>query len=259
MENINLNAEINKDLSSDEEGEMDLIETNAIELNDFDNKENDHLLVGIFGNGSGFLKASLYLEMKENNKSYKLKFMSKLGKDQTRAKKVCAEIYQFTNNNVSHLVLHTKQNLNDQSYKFIIDYLKSNGITYKRVAVFDSVHSSDFFGDAGLYCVKNSMQQRSNQLIRVTDLPSPNTIQGFGAYLVTFHEVINVPAVAYLSVSSLYEVCLESVGLFSDTAVSYAFLREKLSSDYLTSKGVTTSSIQLLLKEFNSFKNLVYS
>jgi hypothetical protein len=259
MENINLNAEIEKDASSDEESELDLIQTDAVELNDFDSKENDHFLIGIYGNGSGYLKSTLYLEMKSNNKSFKVKFMAKAAKDNTRAKKVCAEVYQFNQNNVNNIVLHTKQNLTDQSYKYIFDYLTNKaGLTYKRVAVFDSVHSSDFFGEPGIYCVKNSKQMMSNQLIRVKNLPPPNTIQGFSAYVLTFHEVIALPAVSYLSVSTLYEVCLESLGQFNETVVSYAFLRDKLSESYLTSKGITNSSIQLLLKEFNAFKNQVY-
>lgn len=258
MENININSGIENDLSS-EEDELDCIETDAVEMNPLENKDNDHLLVGIFGNGSGFLKSSLYIEMKNNNKSFKIKFMSKHSKNNTKAKKVCAELYQFTNNNVNHLVLHTKQNLVSQNYKFIVDYLKNNGIVYKRVAVFDSVHKSDFFGEVGVYCVKNSMQLKSNQLIRCQNLPSPNTIQGFSAYLLTYNEVIDVPSVVYLMVSSHYDVCIDGLNLFNPTTISYVFLRNKLSEEYFNNNGITKSAVHLLLKEYNSSKNLVYT
>lgn len=260
MENLNMNVEKEKDYSSEEEEGYELIETDVVELNDLEKKDNDYLLVGTFGNGSGFLKSSLYADMKANDKAYKFKFMCKLGKDRSRPKKVCAEVYQLTVDNNSHLVMHTKQNLSDQSYKYIIDYFKNSGITYKRLAIFDSVHTSQVINcDAGVFCLKNSKQLQSNQLIKPKILPPPNTIQGFAAYLLTYHEVADIPAVAYLAVSSLYEVCLESVLLFQDTAVTYAFLRDKLTSNYLSSKGITNSSIQLQFKEFNSFKNHVYS
>ncbi len=260
MENININAEIEKDLSSDEDTELDLIETDAVEINPLDTKDNDYLLAGIFGNGSAFLKASLYHEMKSNNKSFKIKFMSRYAKDRTKAKKVCAEIYQFSTNDTSNLVIHTKGNLSEQSYKYIVDYLSSNGITYKRVAVFDSAHTSRLFGDVqdGVYCLKNSIQIQSNQFIPSQPLPSPNTIQGFSAYLLTYFEVNRVPTVVYIGASNLYEVCLGSMACFDKTAVSYAFLRKKLTSEYMNSKNITGTTMQMILREYNSSRSMVY-
>jgi hypothetical protein len=260
MENINLNVEAEKDYSSGEENEYDLIETNAVEVNNLDNKSNDYLLVGIYGNGSGFLKSSLYTDLKVNVNSYKIKFMTRIGKDSTKAKKIAAEIHQFTLNNISHLVMHTKQNFTDQSFKSVIDYLKTNGITYKRVAIFDSAHLSSTVGLelSGVFCLKNSMQMKSNQLIKVKNLPAPNTVQSFAAYLLTYHEVVDIPCVVYLAVSDLYEVCLDSVRLYNETSPTYAFFREKLSQDFFNSHQIQTSTIHTLFKEFNAFKNLVY-
>jgi hypothetical protein len=242
-----LNVEVEKDYSSGEENEYDLIETEAVEVNPFDSKDNDYLLVGIYGNGSAFLKSSIFLEMKNKSNSYKLKFMTKMGKDKTRAKNVSYEIFQFSHNSVKNLVLHTKQNFTDQSYKYLLDYLKNNGITYKRVAIFDSTHVSSIIGleqeVSNVYCLKNTIQMRSNQLIRVRDLPSPNTVHNFAAYLMTYHEVIDLPCVVYLSVSSLYDVSLQTVKLYNDTTISYAFLRDKLTDTYLTQNQISNLSI----------------
>jgi hypothetical protein len=261
MENINLNVEAEKDYSSGEENECEFIETEGVELNNLENKNNDYLLVGIFGNGSGFLKSALFTDLKSNNNSYKIKFMTRMGNDKSKAKKVSAEIHQFTIDNISHLVLHTKQNFSDQSFKYVVDYLKNNGITYKRVAIFDSNHLSSTIGleSSGVFCLKNSMQLRSNQLIRVKNLPAPNTIQSFAAYLMTYHEVVDLPCVVYMAVTDLYEVCLDSVRLYDEVSTTYAFFREKLSQGFLSSNNIQVSSIHTLFKEFNAFKNLVYS
>lgn len=260
MENINLNVEAEKDYSSGEENECEFIETDALELNNLDSKSNDYLLVGIFGNGSGFLKSSLYTDLRSNNNSFKIKFMTRMGKEKSKAKKISAEIHQFTIDNVSHLVLHTKQNFSDQSFKFVVDYLKNSGITYKRVAIFDSDHVSSTIGlqSSGVFCLKNSMQLRSNQLVRVKNLPAPNTVGGFAAYLMTYHEVLDLPCVVYMAVTDLYEVCLDSVRLYDEVGPTYAFFREKLSEGFFKSNNIQVSSIHSLFKEFNAFKNLVY-
>jgi hypothetical protein len=261
MENIKINPEIEKDYSSDEDNPASLIETSENEINSLETS-NDYLLVGIFGNGSGFLKSSLYTDMKSNTNSLKIKFQVRASKDRNKAKKVCAELFQFTNNGTNHLVLHTKDNFSDQSYQYVLDFFKNKGIKYKRVVVFDSCHISGTVGlenKSHLFCLKNTMQNRSNQLIRVKNLPMPNTINNFAAYLLTYHEVIDIPCVAFLAVTDLYEVCLDSVKNFNETTISYVFLRDKLSDGFFTQNQITSSSIHLLFKEFNAFKNLVYS
>lgn len=262
MENLSLNVEPEKDYSSGEEDEFNLIETEAVELNNLDSLENDYLLVGIYGNGSAFLKATLFKEMRSSTNSYKLKFMVKSQKDQSRAKKITAELYQFTYNGRTNLVLHTKQNFSDQSYDYILEYLKSKNLKYSKVVVFDSNHNSELILSEqceNLYSLKNSVQLKSNQLIKPKNFPAPNTVGGFSAYLITYHEVFEIPCVVYVAVSNLYEVCLESIRSFNGCSVTYPFFREKLSEDYFKNEQISLASIRSLFKEYNSFKNLVYS
>jgi hypothetical protein len=262
MENLSLNVEPDKDYSSGEEDEFNLIETEAIELNPMDSLDNDYLLVGIYGNGSAFLKAALYKDMRATNNSYKTKFMVKSKKDDSRAKKVTAELYQFNYNNKASLVLHTKENFFDQSYNYLVEYLKGKNIKYSRVAVFDSNHKSELILTDqfdNLYSLKNSIQLKSNQLIKSKNLPAPNTIRGFAAYLITYHEVYDVPCVVYVCVTDLYEICLESIRSFNGCTVTYPFFREKLNDEYFNTHQISAATIRSLFKEFNSFKNLVYS
>jgi hypothetical protein len=262
MENLSLNIEPEKDYSSGEEDELNLIQTEAVELNTLDNLENDYLLVGIYGNGSAFLKAALYKDMRATSNSFKTKFMIRPHKDVSRAKKITAELYQFNYNNKTSLVLHTKENFSDQSYTNILDYFKSKNIKYSRVAVFDANHKSDLIISDKfdvLYSLKNTIQLKSNQLIKPQNFPAPNTIKGFAAYLITYHEVYDVPCVVYVCVTDLYEVCLESIRSFNGCAVTYPFFREKLNDDYFKTHQISSATIRSLFKEFNSFKNLVYS
>jgi hypothetical protein len=262
MENLSLNVEPDKDYSSGEENEYNLIETEAVELNKLEGLENDYLLVGIYGNGSAFLKAALFKEMRSSTNSYKLKFMVKSQKDQSRAKKITAELYQFSYNNRSNLVLHTKQNFSDQSYDYIVEYLKNQNLKYSKVVVFDSNYKSELILSEqfeNLYSLKNSVQLKSNQLIKPKSFPAPNTVGGFAAYLITCHEVYEIPCVVYVAVSNLYEVCLESIRYFDGCSVTYPFFREKLSENYFKNEQISLASIRSLFKEYNSFKNLVYS
>jgi hypothetical protein len=265
MEKIETQKEIEDDSDNEENIESELIETEGVELNNFEIKENDYLLVGIYGNGSAFLSSSLLVDFKNDNKAYKVKFSAKLKKDSTRPKKLIAELKQITLKNVSHLVLLIKQNFTNQSFKKVFEYLEKNGITYKRVAVFDGVSSTNFISlttegeqrPQGLFHLKNRKQSQANQLIKAQILPSPNSVSGFSAYLLASHDFKDIPCVVWVSVSNIYEICLESMLLFNDSGVTYEFLRNKLSEDYLKEHNITSANF--LLREYNSYKNLVYS
>ena len=61
------------------------ISNSYMELNDFDNKKNNFLLVGTYGNGSGLLKTCFYVEMKNQRNCFKTKFQFQ-GKDKKNKK-----------------------------------------------------------------------------------------------------------------------------------------------------------------------------
>jgi hypothetical protein len=241
---------------SEEENEIHLIETESVELNGF-KKDNHYLLVGIHGNGSGYLKTALYNELKADSKSYKVKFLAKGAKDGNKPKKIVSELHQIETNGKNHLILIVKSGLSDQSFKNIVDFLDTN-VTFKQVVVYDSLHLSKTIlpedSPDTLYAIKNSKQVQSNQLIKPKNLPAPNTIQDFAAYLITYYDFKDVPCVVYVLVTSLYEVCLDSIRHYETP--TYEFLREKLTQSYLDQNKINAT---LLLKEYNSFKNSVYT
>lgn len=260
MENIAIKIEHEQDYSSEEETFTDLVDTQVIELNDFESKDNDYLLVGIFGNGSGYLKAALFDEIKGNHKSFKVKFMSRL-KTSNQGKSIIAEVYQFKFKENYHLVLHSKENLNQQSFKFIFDWLNER-LSFKRIVSLESVHCSKFVSNENnvspmVYCLKNRIQLSSNQLIAAPNYPSPNAIQELSAYLLVIGELKNIPCVVYVLLTDVYEVCLETVKLFDKVSVSYEFFKTKLSQENISRIGKNILNIQF--REFNTYQNLIYS
>ena len=86
--------------------EKEEIENVVIDMNDISVKDNDYLLVGIFGNGTGYLKATFSEEMKGKG-AYKAKFMYQ-GKDKMKKKVISAELYQIETNSKKVLILLTK-------------------------------------------------------------------------------------------------------------------------------------------------------
>jgi hypothetical protein len=253
--NIGMTVE-SVEYDSEEENEVHLIDTDSVELNEF-KKENYYLLVGIHGNGSGYLRAALYTELKTDNKSYKVKFLAKSAKDSNKPKKIVAELYQVEINERCHLILLSKSGISDQSFKYIVDFLDNN-TTFKQVVVYDSLHLSktilpEDFPDT-LYSLKNTKQLQCNQMIAPKGLPAPNTIQDFAAYLITYYDFKDIPCVVYVLITSLYEVCLHSIKHFETP--TYDFLRQKLTQNHIEENKI---NISLLLKEYNSFKNSVYT
>lgn len=263
-------------LTIDEESEEEKIElllTENSEMNQITAKDNDYLLIGIYGNGSAYLKSSLFQEIIRGNQTLKQKFFSrdKDSKDK-KPKKTIAELYQFEGkNNTNHLVLLTKENISNQNYNKILEIIKSL-TTFKRVVILDSIHKSGFLFTnsdknnfqensehfkAEVFCMKNSAQLNMNQLIKVENIPYPNTVSGLPGFIISYCEFNNIPCVCYLLVTDIYEVCLDSLKQFSKINVSYEFLREKLSEGYLKDNGITTQNLNL--KEYNSYKVNYYT
>src|SRR5690348_10687633 len=110
------------DYSSDEEKDTDVVSTEHLEMNAII-KDNHYLMVGIYGQGSAFIKVALNDELKADSKSYKVKFLVASSKEKNKPKKVVAELHQFKHGNECNLILYTKDDIRDQNYKYIIDYL----------------------------------------------------------------------------------------------------------------------------------------
>ena len=130
---------VEKEEKSDEEKEQEDV-LDPVELNSFDTKDNENLLVGIYGNGYAFLKSSLLLEIKAN-KAFKIKFMSKNKENKQLAKKLICELYQIKDSsNNHHLVLLTKNYLDNYFYNEILDYINFElQLKYKQVIIAESV------------------------------------------------------------------------------------------------------------------------
>jgi hypothetical protein len=250
------NTEIT-DYSSEEETETESIITEHVDMNDLYSKDNEYLLVGIYGHGSGYLKVALNDDFKADSKTYKVKFLTSNIKDKTKPKKIIAELHQIKCGSSYNLVLFTKIDMGSQNHKYIFEYLTTK-VTFKHAAVFDAYHLSKTFIPEGtkdtLYSLKNRKQIMSNQLIRAPNLPAPNSVQDFSAYLLTCFEFIDLPCVVYIAVTSLHEVCLDTIRLYDCVGVTYEFLRDKLTDDRVKRLNVT-----VMLKEYNSFKNSFYT
>jgi hypothetical protein len=245
--------------SSDEEECPDTVSTEHVEINTLYSKDNHYLIVGIYGQSSGYLKVALNEELKADGNSYKVKFLAASTKEKNKPKKVVAELHQFKHKDGYNLVLYTKSDIRAQNYKYIVDYLcNTDNLTFKQAIVFDSFHLSKTFLPEGtkdtLYCLKNRKQMASNQMIKCAGFPSPNGLSDFPAYLLTCFEFKDIACVVYIAVTSLLEVCIDSIKLYDGVSVTYEFLRDKFGEDRLKKINAT-----LLLKEFNSFKNTFYT
>lgn len=241
-----------------------IVETSYVELNEFDSKENDYLLFSNFGNASGYLRVALYEELRKDPKAFKGKFMQE-GKPNN---KLVAEVFQFKHNNEYSIVVLPKGDFNKQNYTYISDFIinknsGNNKLTVKRIVALNSTYYNDLVKQNinedfrnNLYCVKNELQKQSNQMIKAKDLPVFNSIGGFSAYLMIKSEALKIPCVYYLAAHTEYEVCLTNLRIFDACAVTYPFFRKKLSEENL--KNITIG-VPTLLKEYNSYKNSIYS
>lgn len=252
------------DSSDDEKVEdKDLLQTEFLSLNNFDNTESRYLMVGTYGNSSAYLKSALYEEIKRNTKAFKGKFLQSSNADKKAPKKVVAELYQFTENESSNLILLLKKDLSFQSYKFIVDFLLNDKLKVSSVVILRSVLYKDIIYEGNkeeikqsLFVLKNSIQQQCNQLIRGNELPKFNGASGFTAYLFTKTEILSIPCVLYTAAHTEYDVCFENLSIFDKCSITYAFLRQKMTQDYIKEKNIPLSDI---VSEFNSYKAGIYS
>lgn len=273
---VDIETIINKQTNNDnedsdysfEEDENDLLATTYLDLNNFDTKDNDYLIFGTFGNASGFLKVALYDELKKQPNAFKGKFMQGKVSDKNSPKKLVAEVYQFKHDTQHSIVILPKESFNKQNYSFISDFFistkeKESQVNFKRAIILDSKYYNEFIkeGDKSsfkeeLFCIKNQTQNQVNQLIRCPEIPVFNGISGFSAYFLQKTDLFNLPAVYYCAAHTEYEVCLTNFKIFEKCAVTYPFFRNKLTSEKI---GEIKVGLSALLKEFNSYKDSIYS
>ncbi len=128
--------------SDDDEVKKSEIETDIIEVNDIDSKENANLYVASYGNGVAFIKSVFYKALREN-RVLKSKFWQKNVEFPNRPKKLVAELYQIQDyGNAKSIVLLLKQDFNHDNYIRVVDYLKAN-FSFKNIASFNSMHKSE--------------------------------------------------------------------------------------------------------------------
>jgi len=274
-ENINSKIKEEEVDSEAEEEEMlkkELLETTYLDLNEFDAKENDYLLVASYGNAAGFLKLSLYEEIKKNSLAFKGKFFQQKESEKNKPKKLVGELYQFkTESGGFSLVLFLKQEFNFQNYQTVADLLlnpssKNNLVQVKKGVVF---LESKFFKDLilstsdnhelykkRLFHYKNDIQCQSNQIVKGEELPIFNGIKSFSAYLSVKSSLLGLPFVFYYATYTEHEVCLENILVFKELEVSYSFLRGKLEHERLKN---LKPSYQTILSEYNASKSNMFA
>ena len=127
-------------------GEDDLAKSEIIELNELTTKENDYLIIGCYGNGSAFLKASFFKEIRDQKQSFKIKFINK-EKNINKKKTLFAELYQITSNGKNLLILLTKIGIKIENENYLLNYFKEKNITYKEIICFDSLTTNNFYSE----------------------------------------------------------------------------------------------------------------
>ena len=237
--------------------EKQKITNEAIELNDLKILENDYFLIGIYGNGSAYLKASFFIEMKN---SFKIKFVYK--KSDSNKKILSAELYSFTlNNNINILLLITKTDMVKSNTQFILDYLKNKNVTYKNMIVFDCIKSKNFYSkikENNCYYLKSSKFEQnltSNSLI----LPLPNSIDSFSASFLTYCEFYDLPCLVLISVFNEYDLGLDSIKSFESGVNKLEFLTGKIDKEYFKKNGIEEQMIRSVFNEFNNVKKSYFS
>jgi hypothetical protein len=126
--------------NSDDEKEEEVL--HPIEMNAFDQLENESLIVGVYGNGFAFIKSSLLLEIKAN-KAFKIKYMTRNTEHKQLAKKLICELYQVKEGSTHHLVLLTKNYLQNHFYNEVLDHLtKTLNLKFNSILIADGVYSN---------------------------------------------------------------------------------------------------------------------
>lgn len=233
-------------------------EIETIEINPIGNKANDILIVGIYGNGLALIKSAFFNEMKQSN-AFKLKFFQK-SKDPSSKKILICELYQITANGKSLLLFLPKSTFSSSHYKNIIDYFKANSITFEEIISFDAMIYKNMIGTQ---VKENTVYHLKTKTAHATPgidiLPPPNSIRGFSASLFCWADVNDIPCIVYVSVYSDYDIGLDSIRVYSQSLMSYAYLKDKITNEYFSSQKIELGMIKSVFYEFNAIKNSYFS
>ena len=237
-----------------------LAENSIIELDSITEKNNDYLLIGIYGNGSGLLKASFFNEMKTQKNAFKIKFMYQ-GKDLLKKKVLAAELYQIQVNSKHILILLTKNGFIDDNKKYIVDYFKDNKITFKETIIFESIFTKDLIYSSE---VKNEcfyIKGRNCKLPtgNLKKLPPPNSIGGFAGFFMNWADFNDMPCILLISVFNYYDIGLESARVYSEGTKEYEFLKGKIDDNYLKTNNIDINCLNSVFNEFNYLKKTYFS
>jgi hypothetical protein len=103
-----------------------------------------------------------------------------------------------------------------------------------------------------LYYIKSKLQHQMNKITAGTQLPNPNSIGDFSAYLFAWVDSKNLPCLSYIAVVDSLEINLSSIKIYEKTGGPYIVLRDKVSENYLKQ-----NNIDLNLSVFQEFKDLI--
>ena len=230
--------------------EKEEIENVVIDMNDISVKDNDYLLVGIFGNGTGYLKATFSEEMKGKG-AYKAKFMYQ-GKDKMKKKVISAELYQIETNAKKVLILLTKSGYIEDNDDYLIEYFEKNKISYKEIIIFDSIYSKNYFSIKDIknktFCIKSRKCSLSTS---AEPLSQPNSIGSFAASLMNYADYHDMSCLILISVIDYYDICYDSTKVYNASVSSIDILKGKNEN--------FSSDKNFLFNEFNAIKNSYFS
>lgn len=233
-------------------------ELEAIELNPIITKKSDVLIVGIYGNGLALVKSAFFNEMKQPN-AFKLKFFEKQSSTSSK-KTLLSELYQISINDKSILLFLPKSTFSSSQYKNILDYFKTNSITFKEIIAFDSMIYQNMIGNQVKENTVYHLKTKTSTVASGVDhLPLPNNIRGFSASLFCWADVKDIPCVVYVSVYSHYDIGLDSIRIFSQSLTGYDYMKDKISNEFFASQKIELGMIKAVFNEFNAIKNSYFS
>ena len=235
------------------------ISNSYMELNDFDNKKNNFLLAGTYGNGSGLLKTCFYVEMKNQRNCFKTKFQFQ-GKDKKNKKVLSAELYQVKVGNENNLILLTKSGFVGRNQKYIMKYFEDKQISFNTIVSFDCLTMNNFYAEnkkQGVYYIHNDTYKLSKG--NAIPLLLPNDVTGFSAYLLRYADYKDIPCIVFVSVFEQLDIGFDSIKVYEDCLSGFDLFKGKLDKEYYKKNRIDQSDLKLVYNEFNATKKSYFT